>query len=98
MVTVINKLTVTGDDAEFIRVISGITEYMRAQPGFIEHALYRSRNNPNVFVETARWDKAESHRAAMQGDRFRECVSALRGLAQPEPDVFEQVEEAATTH
>ena len=38
MVTVINRLTVAGDPQQFERIISGITEYMKAQPGFLGHS------------------------------------------------------------
>ncbi|MEV6210122.1 antibiotic biosynthesis monooxygenase family protein [Kitasatospora sp. NPDC051914] len=93
MITVINRLTVHGDVETFRKVLTGITEHMSSQPGFLSHTLYRSTRSPEVFVETARWTDAQSHRAAMSADAFREKVRDLGGLATPEPDVFETVEE-----
>lgn len=91
MVTVINRLTVSGDVAEFESIIGRITEYMASQPGFLSHRLYRSRNDPRVYVEAADWTDAESHRTAMSGSGFRENVVALGAVAAAEPDVFEEV-------
>ncbi|WP_328406278.1 AMP-binding protein (plasmid) [Streptomyces sp. NBC_00390] len=91
MVTVINRLTVSGDASEFERAISAITGYMKQQPGFIGHQLYRSRTNPQVYVETAEWTAAELHRKAMTADTFRNLVKDLGKVASAEPDVFEVV-------
>ncbi|WP_282685740.1 MULTISPECIES: antibiotic biosynthesis monooxygenase family protein [unclassified Streptomyces] len=93
MITVINRLTVHGDVAVFEKVLEGITDHMSSQPGFLSHCLYRSLRKPNVFVETARWTDAASHRAAMKADAFQERVKGLGDLATPEPDIFEIVDE-----
>jgi long-chain acyl-CoA synthetase len=92
MVTVINRLTVHGEAADFERIISGITEYMRQQPGFTAHRLYRSRNHDNVYIETAEWTDAAAHRQAMQGSGFRDRVRELGAVAKAEPDVFDTIE------
>ncbi|GLW74454.1 hypothetical protein Kpho02_67520 [Kitasatospora phosalacinea] len=93
MVTVINKLTVIGEADEFERSISAITDFMKQQPGFVSHQLYRSRNNPEVYVETAQWTAPELHRAAMTADAFRKLVVGLGKVAKAEPDVFDTVAE-----
>ncbi|MER6687599.1 antibiotic biosynthesis monooxygenase family protein [Streptomyces minutiscleroticus] len=95
MITVINRLTVHGDVPTFEQVLKGITAHMSGQPGFIGHRLYRSLRNPQVFIETAQWTDAASHRAAMQAEAFQEKVKDLGGLATPEPDLFEILEEDA---
>ncbi|HEV2376973.1 MAG TPA: antibiotic biosynthesis monooxygenase family protein [Streptosporangiaceae bacterium] len=87
----INRLTVTGDPAEFERIIARITEYMTAQPGFVEHSLMRSLRRPEVYVEMARWTDADSHRKAMQGEEFQRRVRELSSVAQADPDVFAEV-------
>ncbi|WHT23331.1 antibiotic biosynthesis monooxygenase [Crossiella sp. CA-258035] len=94
MVTLINKFQVSeGRNDEFERVLAGITEYMSSQPGFLGHKLYRSLRNPGVYVETAQWKDAESHRSAMQAEAFRSQVQQLGGVAKPDPDVFETIDE-----
>jgi long-chain acyl-CoA synthetase len=98
MVTVINRLTVHGDRAAFERIISGITEYMRQQPGFASHRLYRSRNQDNVYIETAEWTDAALHRQAMQGIGFRDRVRELGAVAKAEPDVFDTIEHETAAH
>ncbi|MCI3275061.1 antibiotic biosynthesis monooxygenase [Streptomyces cylindrosporus] len=95
MVTLINKFTVTGDVADFRRAIAGVSEFMRAQPGFLGHEMFRSLSKPDVFVETARWDAAESHKKAVQSEEFRTRVRALAGLATPDADLYDLVEEHA---
>ncbi|MDJ1136893.1 antibiotic biosynthesis monooxygenase family protein [Streptomyces iconiensis] len=92
--TMINRLTVVeGKEEEFRRVVSDISAYMRAQPGFLGHRLHRSVNRPAVYVETAQWRDAESHRSAMRGEGFRQNVQRLAGLASAEPDIFETLED-----
>jgi heme-degrading monooxygenase HmoA len=98
MVTVINRLTVHGAPAEFERIIGGITEYMKEQPGFSSHRLYRSRNRDNVYIETAEWTDAAAHRQAMQGDGFRDRVRELGAVATAEPDVFDTIGHDTVEH
>ncbi|MFI6317043.1 antibiotic biosynthesis monooxygenase family protein [Nonomuraea sp. NPDC050556] len=97
MVTLVNKLTCTGDLAEFTRILERLTEYMRAQPGYLSSELLRSVRNPAVYVEVARWESAEAHKAAVTGDGFRERVSGLGALATVDPDVYEVLHENVGT-
>jgi long-chain acyl-CoA synthetase len=94
MATVVNRLTVTGDPAEFERIIGWITEYMSSCPGFIEHRLMRSLRRPEVYVEFARWENADAHRRAMEGEQFRARVGELSAVATADPDVFADIEGA----
>lgn len=93
MVTLINKFTVTGDADAFQRAIAHVSAYMQEQPGFVSHAMYRSLKDPQVFVETAHWDDADSHKKAVQSEEFRTRVRGLAGLASPDADLYAPVEE-----
>ncbi len=95
MVTFINKLTVNGDVARFEQVLDEISAYMQAQPGYLGRQLYRSRRQPEVFIETAQWADASAHARAVQTPGFREQVMKLAGLAVPEHDLFDAVGEHA---
>ncbi|UQU67667.1 antibiotic biosynthesis monooxygenase [Couchioplanes caeruleus] len=95
MVTLVNKFTVTGDDNEFRRVLSEISAYMRDQPGYLDHQLLRSLRRPDVYVETAVWADAQSHRNAVQSEEFRERVKQMAGLATPDADLYAEVGETA---
>jgi heme-degrading monooxygenase HmoA len=88
MVTVINRLKVTGDEAEFLRILGEITDYMKGRPGFVGHHLYRSVRNPEVFVEMGEWKDAADHQAAMRNAEFTDRVKELVKHASAEPDVF----------
>jgi heme-degrading monooxygenase HmoA len=93
MVTLVNKLTVTGDIGEFTRILKRVTEYMRAQPGYRSSELLQSVRNPAVYVEVARWETAEAHRRAVTSDEFRERVAGLGAVATVDPDVYDIVDE-----
>lgn len=97
MVTLVNKLTVTGDIGEFTSILSRLTEYMKAQPGYLSSQLLRSVRHPNVYVEVAQWQDAEDHRRAVGSEGFRERVRGLGALATVDPDMYEVVRESAGT-
>ncbi len=89
MITLINKMTVTGDMTEFRRVNSYIADYMSEQPGALRFQLLWSPTTPEVFVEVAEWDSAEHHKAAVSTPEFRERVRELPGLATVERARYE---------
>ncbi|MGW2099570.1 antibiotic biosynthesis monooxygenase family protein [Streptomyces olivaceoviridis] len=89
----INRFTVTGDPAEFERILGEINAYMSAQPGFRRHRLYRSAKDPNVYVETAEWESAELHQRALRGEGFRNGVRKVMTHATAEPAPFTVVRE-----
>ncbi|MFE3170900.1 antibiotic biosynthesis monooxygenase family protein [Amycolatopsis sp. NPDC059090] len=94
MFYLINRFTVHGDTDEFLAILAEINAYMKTQPGFRFHRLYRSVNEPNVFVETAEWEERELHKAAISSDRFLEPVKKIRQHATAEPGPFELVRES----
>jgi len=92
VVTLINEFTVTGDVAEFERVLGGFNRYMSAQPGAGGYTLLRSTRRPNVFVELADWDSPEAHQAAVRSEGFPGLVAQLRPLVDKSvPDLYETV-------
>ena len=97
MVTLVNKLTVTGDISEFTGILDRLTEFMRSQPGYLSSELLRSVRNPAVYVEVARWESAEAHRNAVTSGGFRERVAGLGALATVDPDVYEVIHENVGT-
>jgi heme-degrading monooxygenase HmoA len=98
MVTVINRLTVTGDRDEFERILGELTAYMKRQPGFLSHHLYRSVRDPNVYVEFGEWRDAVDHQRAMKGEEFLSRVPEIMKHAKAEPDVFDSLTEGAAAH
>ncbi|MFE7429450.1 antibiotic biosynthesis monooxygenase family protein [Streptomyces sp. NPDC057545] len=92
----INRFTVTGDPAEFERILGEINAHMSAQPGFRRHRLYRSAKDPQIYVETAEWDSAELHRKAIGTDAFRAGVKKVMAHATAEPAPFTVVRENGT--
>ncbi|MCK2221096.1 AMP-binding protein [Actinomadura sp. ATCC 31491] len=82
MIVLMNKVTVTGDMAEFERAHDEIAAFMRAQPGARGFRLLGSLDEPNVFVELAEWDSQEAHAAAVRSPGFVERARALRAVAE----------------
>ncbi|WP_433170037.1 antibiotic biosynthesis monooxygenase family protein [Actinoallomurus sp. CA-150999] len=91
MATVINRLKVTGDREKFEEILSGITAYMKSQPGYLGHELFRSTDGGDTYIEIARWSDAGAHRKAMEGAGFWERVRELTAHASAEPGLFEPV-------
>ncbi|MQS11264.1 antibiotic biosynthesis monooxygenase [Streptomyces kaniharaensis] len=91
MFTFINRFTVTGDVAQFETLVGEISDFMSTQPGFRSHRLYRSAADASVYVETAEWDDAASHKAATGSPEFRSRVGKVMGLAQAEPAPFDLI-------
>src|SRR2546430_409409 len=85
MVTMVNKFTVTADPAEFERIWTASSDFMRKQPGFISFRLMRSLQDPQVYINIAEWADAESHMRVLQTDDFRAHITELATVAKPEP-------------
>ncbi len=95
MVTFINQLTVTGTSEEFERISAGMSEFMSAQPGYLNHRLLRSLRQPENYVEIAEWENPEAHLAAVRSDEFQQFIKELgKVVAKPTPGLFEDVKAA----
>jgi quinol monooxygenase YgiN len=88
MITLVNKVTVTGDLAEFERANLALAEFMREQPGARRFQLLRSMERPDVFVEVAEWDSREHHAAAISAPGFAERAKALRAVGEFERAMY----------
>jgi long-chain acyl-CoA synthetase len=97
MVTLVNKFIVTGPFDEFENVWAASSDFMRQQPGFISFRLVHSTTDPQVYINIAEWEDAESHQRVMRGTAFRAHIEELAKLARPEPHLCESVLEFAVT-
>lgn len=91
MVTLINVFTVTGDADEFERVFAASSEFMRSQPGFVDHSLVRSLRRPGVYVNIAHWTDPGAHQRVVQSEGFRAHIAQLAQVAKAEPDLYAPV-------
>jgi long-chain acyl-CoA synthetase len=87
--TFINRFTVTGDQAEFDRLLGEIAAHMKQQPGFRSYRLYRSARDPKVYLETAEWADADSHNQAKATEGFLVPVKQIREHVAAEPGPFD---------
>ncbi|MEV4636654.1 antibiotic biosynthesis monooxygenase family protein [Actinoplanes sp. NPDC049548] len=92
MLTMVNQIKVTGDPEAFRKALAALSTYMKAQPGFLSHRLYRSTRNPNSYFETAEWTDGVTHQQALTTDTFRELVGELLKHATADPDFVDLVE------
>jgi long-chain acyl-CoA synthetase len=91
MVVLINKFTLTASPERFEEVFAASSEFMRSQPGFIDHTLVKSLRSPNVYVNIAHWEDAASHFAVIQSSGFQQHIRELAEVARAEPDLYAAV-------
>ncbi|MBO1332627.1 antibiotic biosynthesis monooxygenase [Streptomyces sp. VRA16 Mangrove soil] len=89
MVTMINQLTVTGDEKALFAVLDEICAHMKSRPGFRSLRLHRSLRSPERLVMVAHWQDAAAHAAASRGPEVQRLFQRLRAEARTEPDVYE---------
>ncbi|MFD3523547.1 antibiotic biosynthesis monooxygenase family protein [Streptomyces sp. NPDC058653] len=92
MVTMINQMTVHGDEARFLAALDAICAHMRAQPGFLDLRLHRATARPERWAMTANWSDADAHRAAATAPGVAALLDRLRAEATTAPEVYETVE------
>jgi heme oxygenase (mycobilin-producing) len=86
----INAFEVPADEAgQFIAAWEKTRDYLQSQPGYVDTALHQAVT-PDAdfqFVNVARWESAESFRAATQRPGFRESAAGLAGY-RPHPALY----------
>jgi len=98
-VTLVNCFTVsTGREDEFFSMWQEVNAYMRAQPGYLGHKLYRAMGPDSSFsfINVAHWESAVHFREAHTSDEFRQLVSRPEWAPFPsKPGLYEVVHEGA---
>lgn len=92
MVVLVNRFTLTAAPEDFERVFAASSEFMRTQEGFLDHTLIRSLRNPNVYINIAHWDSAESHLRVVGSESFGQHIRELASVARAEPDLYAVVQ------
>ncbi|MFC8078187.1 antibiotic biosynthesis monooxygenase family protein [Streptomyces sp. NPDC057307] len=93
MVTMINQMTVHGDEALFRSALDAICAHMRARPGFLDLRLHRGTARPERWAMIAHWSDAGAHRAAATAPGAAALFERLRAQAETAPEVYETVED-----
>jgi long-chain acyl-CoA synthetase len=92
MVILVNRFTLTASPERFEEVFKASSEYMRSQPGFLNHTLVKSLRSPNVYVNIAHWSDATAHLRVVQSEGFAEHIRELAEVARAEPDLYAVVD------
>jgi heme-degrading monooxygenase HmoA/uncharacterized protein YndB with AHSA1/START domain len=87
-VTLVNSFTVSGSAEEFEKAFAETSAFFAEQPGFIEHSLLKKLDEPNAYVNVARWTDHRSLRQAVAKPEFQPHETALRTLATSSPKLF----------
>lgn len=91
MVTMINQMTVRGDEALFRTALDAVCTHMRGQPGFLGLRLLRSTSRPERWAMVAHWTDAAAHRAAASAPGAGPLLARLRERADTAPEVYTTV-------
>lgn len=83
-VTLVNTFTLSSSPEEFERAFASTAKFFAEQPGFLDHQLTRQVDEPEVYVNIARWQDEASLRSAVALPEFSEHVQALGALASSE--------------
>lgn len=87
-VTLINYFMLTGPADEFEKAFAETAAFFAEQPGFLDHTLLRQLDEPNTYVNVARWSDQQALRLAVARPEFQPHSTALRELATSEPKLF----------
>lgn len=89
-VTFVNTFTVHSAAEEFEQVFADISEFMAAQPGFIQYTLSRhiDDDKQNRYVNIALWTDVESWRAAVAHPGFATHAKEIRSRCTNESNLY----------
>ncbi|MET9390165.1 antibiotic biosynthesis monooxygenase family protein [Streptomyces sp. NPDC006624] len=87
-VTFVNRFTVSGDPGDFEKAFARVADFMTAQPGILGYTLSRHADDPQRYVNIARWQDAAALRAAVGRPGFQEHVGELRKLAESTSELY----------
>ncbi|PXX59767.1 monooxygenase [Nocardia tenerifensis] len=91
VVTFVNTFTVTGDPAAFEQVFADISEFMAAQPGFLQFTLSKHVDpaRANEYVNIALWTDVQAWKDAIAAPGFDDHAVKLRALATNVANLYE---------
>jgi heme-degrading monooxygenase HmoA len=92
VVTFVNTFTVTsGDPRDFERVFADISEFMAAQPGFIQFTLSKHVDpaRANEYVNIALWTDVQAWKDAIAAPGFADHAKEIRARAINVANLYE---------
>lgn len=80
-ITFVNQFTLTGSPEEFEKSFNDTAEFFRTQPGLLTYTLHKHLEEPDKYVNIARWTDAQALRTAVRHPDFPAHAAALRANA-----------------
>ncbi len=93
MIVFMNSFALKAPAAEFERVFTESSDFLRVQPGFLSHRLVRSTKDRGHYLNIALWESEAALRAATGLPEFGDHARRLREVASTDPQFFEPVME-----
>jgi heme-degrading monooxygenase HmoA len=93
MIVFVNNFALKGPAAEFERVFTETSDFLRVQPGFLSHRLVRSAKDPQHYLNIALWESEAALRAASGLAEFADHAHRLREVASTDPQFYQPVME-----
>lgn len=90
-VTFINKFSVTTSADAFESTFAETSLFMSQQPGFMGHTLLAHTDDPNAYVNIARWASRSAFLAALNHPNFSAHAAALRAVSVSDPNLYKAV-------
>lgn len=91
VVTFVNTFTVTSDPQDFERVFADISEFMAAQPGFLQFTLSKHVDpaRADEYVNIALWTDVQSWKDAIAAPGFADHAEKIRARATNIANMYE---------
>jgi quinol monooxygenase YgiN len=86
VVVIARARAVRGMEGELEEALREVANPTRAQAGCVDFTLYRSQQDPAVFVGVERWKAKADHDRHLQGPHFHKLALALRDIVTGPPE------------
>ena len=76
-----------GKEVELLKALLDVAAPTRAQPGCVNFALYRSKQDPSVVTALERWASMADHESHIKGAHVAKLMAAMGSLLAGPPAV-----------
>jgi quinol monooxygenase YgiN len=76
-----------GKEAALLKALTDVTAPTRAQPGCVNFALYRSKQDPSVVTALERWASVADHENHHKGAHVAKLMAAMGPLLAEPPTI-----------
>ena len=89
---VVNRFHVPSDAATFRAQLEAAHTVLAAQPGYVDGAIGRNLDEPELWLLTTRWESVGAYRRALSTYDMKLSAVPILSRALDEPSAYEVVE------